>query len=303
MGNLNVSCVNPRALKPAPTTLCGCEHLWYPQFMITPLTSVQPQTEHILIVVKTYPTPSRSTIEASCTAGVTNSGEFVRIFPVPFRHLDGDRQFQKYQEITARVLPTHDYRPESRKIDPDSIAVIGSPLPTTNGWEERRQRVGHLMTCCMCCLQKEQRAKGSPTLGFFRPHEIQELKLEPTTSKWTDVEAGKLAQESFWKPEHVHRLEKIPFQFKYRYRCPHNDCRGHLQSCTDWEMSESYRKWRREYGDSWEEKFRMRYETDMSERFDTCFFTGTMHQHPNSWLIVGLWYPRKGPRQLALDLR
>ena len=58
-------------------------------------------------------------------------------------------------------------------------------------------------------------------------------------------------------------------------------------------MSQSFRKWRSEYGPHWEEKFRTRYEHDMIDRFDTCFFAGTMHQHPNNWLIVGLWYPLK----------
>ncbi len=70
--------------------------------------------------------------------------------------------------------------------------------------------------------------------------------------------------------------------------------------CTDWEMGQSYRSWRR-YGQEWEAKFRQRYERDMIERNDTSFYVGTVHQHPNRWIIVGLFYPPKpgGPDLFA----
>jgi hypothetical protein len=55
----------------------------------------------------------------------------------------------------------------------------------------------------------------------------------------------------------------------------------------------SYRAWRRQYGDEWEAKFRHRFEMEMIEKNDTHFFVGTIHQHPSSWIIVGLFYPPK----------
>ena len=62
-------------------------------------------------------------------------------------------------------------------------------------------------------------------------------------------------------------------------------------SCTDWEMGESWRSWKDKYGEQWEQKFRQRYETEMIERLDTHFYVGTVHQHPDAWIIVGLFYP------------
>jgi hypothetical protein len=35
------------------------------------------------------------------------------------------------------------------------------------------------------------------------------------------------------------------------------------------------------------------YERDMIERNDTSFFVGTVNNHPNRWIIVGLFYPPK----------
>jgi len=69
--------------------------------------------------------------------------------------------------------------------------------------------------------------------------------------------------------------------------------------CTDWEMGQSWRSWRRAYGSQWEAKFRERYERDMIDRNDTSFFVGTVHQHPHRWIIVGLFYPPK-PADLPL---
>jgi hypothetical protein len=54
---------------------------------------------------------------------------------------------------------------------------------------------------------------------------------------------------------------------------------------------ESYRKWKKEYGAHWEQKFRQRYETDMITKYDTHFFVGTLHQYPGTWIIIGLFYP------------
>lgn len=83
------------------------------------------------------------------------------------------------------------------------------------------------------------------------------------------------------------------------HRCGDLDCNGHTMLCTDWEMLEAYRSWRREYGDGWEEKFRNKFEKQMIEKFDTHFFVGTVHQHPGSWIVVGLFYP---PKQTTKDL-
>ena len=29
----------------------------------------------------------------------------------------------------------------------------------------------------------------------------------------------------------------------------------------------------------------------MQSKYDTHFFVGTLHQHPNNWIIVGLYHP------------
>ena len=55
----------------------------------------------ILITVKAYPTPSRTYDDLVCTAGVTENGQWIRIYPVPFRALVVNDYFKKYQWISA----------------------------------------------------------------------------------------------------------------------------------------------------------------------------------------------------------
>lgn len=62
-------------------------------------------------------------------------------------------------------------------------------------------------------------------------------------------------------------------------------------------MAESYRQWRRRYGDGWETAFRNRYEREMKEKYDTHFYVGTVHGHPNNWVIIGLYYPPKAAQE------
>ena len=57
------------------------------------------QTIEALVVVRTYPVPSSLSIESSCTAGITRSGEWVRLYPIPYRLLDPEQKFSKWQWV------------------------------------------------------------------------------------------------------------------------------------------------------------------------------------------------------------
>ena len=59
-------------------------HYYVEHFMMKKLYT----TERILITVKTYPTLSKKYAELVCTAGVNETGEWRRIYPVPFRQLN-----------------------------------------------------------------------------------------------------------------------------------------------------------------------------------------------------------------------
>jgi hypothetical protein len=101
----------------------------------------------VLILVKTYPLPSRGHQEVVCTAGITESGEWVRLYPIDYRYRPRDQQFEEYQWIEVELEPKgskNDKRRESRRPVLESIRRIGEPLSTKRKWAARRQIVDRL---------------------------------------------------------------------------------------------------------------------------------------------------------------
>ena len=93
--------------------------------------------ERILILAKTYPSPSAQYVETSCVAGISQDGAMRRLFPVPFRMIEDGQQFRKWQWIDVRVEKApKDHRPESHKIYVDTINC-GDVIDTKKAWSGR----------------------------------------------------------------------------------------------------------------------------------------------------------------------
>ena len=127
------------------------------------------QSVEILILVKAAPQPSTTYGETVCVAGLLGPAErptWIRLYPVPFRYLDGDRQFGKYQliQVTTRSAGG-DKRRESHKIVADSIAITGS-LST---WARRSAWIERLDTPTMCSLQEAVKPRPKRHLARRRP--------------------------------------------------------------------------------------------------------------------------------------
>ena len=256
--------------------------------------------KRVLILVRTYPVPANKGVEVSCTAAVTENGEWIRLFPVPYRYLPMDKRFEKYQWVDLSVQKSsRDTRPESYHLNLETIK-LGSKIAPTRGWADRKSRLKHLIRPSLCAIQQEQEVNGSPTLGLFRPGRIKRLVIKKCAADWTQKEKVILGQQTLgfqFAPNQ--QLEKIPYDFTYEFTCADPSCRGHKMKCTDWEMGEACRQWRNKYGEHWEQQFRAKFERDMMSKHDTHFFVGTVHMHPNNWMIVGLFYP---PKETTPDL-
>jgi len=59
----------------------------------------------VLITVMNYPHPSRSHQELVCTAGISEEGDWVRLYPVDYRYRPNHQQFKKYQWIELGLAP------------------------------------------------------------------------------------------------------------------------------------------------------------------------------------------------------
>lgn len=97
----------------------------------------------VLIAVKTYPTLSSKYDELVCTAGFLEDGSWIRIYPIPFRKLEYDKQYSKYDWVEVDLERNHsDFRPESFK--PKSIETafkIIAHFGTEDSWRLRKEIV------------------------------------------------------------------------------------------------------------------------------------------------------------------
>lgn len=72
--------------------------------------------QRVLIAVKTYPTLSEKYSELACTAGFREDGSWIRLYPIPFRLLELDQRYKKYQWVEVDIAKNKsDPRPESYK--------------------------------------------------------------------------------------------------------------------------------------------------------------------------------------------
>ena len=254
----------------------------------------QPVTEELLILTKTYPSPSASLRETTCVAAVSATGELRRLFPVPFRFLEGAKQFRKWEWIRARIaVPTKDHRPESRRIDADSITSTGRIVIKRGDWSERLKWIESHTMPSFAALEVRRQQTGQ-TLGFIRPTRI--VKLEITKLKnadWTEEDKAKLSQDGLFDSAAVKArapLRKLPFDFHYHYE---SGGKTEKHKLVDWEVGALYWRCFRDHGPAgWESKFRQRLETDFAQK-DLLFLMGTIHRFPDQWLIVGFVYPPK----------
>lgn len=278
--------------------------------MTQPMSSPH-ETIEFLPLVKAYPALSRKYGEVSCVAGVRMSGpgspEWIRLYPVPFRSLSDDSRFSKYQPIQVRVQRHGgDRRPETRRPDRDSIELAGPPIPSDRAWERRRRFVEPLMAASMCELRRRQHADGT-SLGVFRPRQVLDLVIEPADVDQAkrDIARAWAAQASLLdevpaeeRTHQLRELELVPWSFKYRYTCAEPDCPSHTQSIIDWEIAEFYRRIR--HTSDWRERLKKRWVAELcAPDRDTAFFVGNQHQHPGSFLVLGVWWPPRRPEQLA----
>jgi hypothetical protein len=261
-----------------------------------------------LVVVKTYPNPSQKYGETVCCAAVDmNTREWVRIYPVNFRRLPA--KFKKYQVIECRWRrPNNDPRPESRRVDQDSIR-LGEQIGTKNGWRDRLRWLPPRYPSVEA-VDEEHRASGL-SLAVIRPRRITGLLIEkapPWTAKQLAIVSQQMLNLGESESLRQRELEQVPFKFRYRFWCEDDRCKGHTKQVLDWEIHQSYRRWRREYGRQWEAKLREKYESWMLEKTDLHLVLGTMQKHPDTFTIVGLIYPPRpkvesgDPGQLSLEL-
>lgn len=259
-----------------------------------------------LILVKTYPSLSTTYNELVCTAGMLEDSSWIRIYPIPYRMLKDEQQYPKYGYIELDVERNKsDHRIESyRPINiSTSLQVIGK-IGTENGWAERRKIVLRNVENNLSDLIERSR-RDHISLAVYKPAKILDFVWESTSREWDKNKLAKvkanLMQRSLFD-EHKETttmfkvVKKLPYKFSYCFI--DSDGSSHKFMIEDWELGALFWKCVNN-GDSEDtacQKVRQKFFVDLCKK-DLHFYLGTTLAHPNTFIIIGTFYPPKQQEQ------
>jgi hypothetical protein len=266
----------------------------------------------VVVLVKAAPVMTSHLEETMCVAGARvdrGEPEWVRLHPVPFRDLEDDRRFAKYQTVSVAVRrPRSDRRPESWSPVHGSI-LPGARMGTGGGWAQRRALIDRLGEATMCELVEANRSgsgAGTPSLAVVRPTEPPSLLItlrdRDQIREWERRAKGAASRVSLFADQEKRKpgFEVVPWSFRYAFRCGSPGCRGHEQTIVDWEALALWRRIRNR--SDWQEQMRLKFERTLWRGRDTVLFVGNQEQRPAAFLVLGVFWPPEIPRQGLLDV-
>jgi len=253
--------------------------------------------KRVLVIAKTEPSPSKKYGASVCTAGITDDGEFIRLYPVPFRiFCDNKTRFSKYDWIEVECEKADDDpRKESYKIKGD-IKVVRHVGPEFN-WAERNDLILPLASKNFSELEEK-----NASLGLVRPSEVLSFlksKISDGSINSDVKEHHKTLQMIFEEEGNSVHMKPIPAisnideYYRYKFKCK-DDESIHEMMCEDWELYESVRSWKETYGTDemvWEKIYEKFFDIFINDR-NLHFFVGT-HYRWGTWVIIGVYYPPK----------
>ena len=174
-----------------------------------------PETEtdlELLVNCKTYPAVSKKYVETVCTGGVQADGQFVRLYPVPFRLLDEREQYERWDIIRVRAYrDTKDQRPESWHLCPGTPITVVRHLHTDKQvWEWMHRTV---------FASTEEMAGRGLTNGCVKIEPL-ELYWAPDEKEWSPQQLTTLQQSNMFatKAQMAELAERVPWQFRLKLR-------------------------------------------------------------------------------------
>ncbi|MDE0151337.1 MAG: hypothetical protein OXK80_02415 [Bdellovibrionales bacterium] len=259
---------------------------------------MNPEKIRVFITVKTYPTLSAKYDELVCTAGITEKGNWIRIYPVPFRKLQWKNQYKKYQWIELDVIRnTDDFRPESHK--PINRGQSINIKEKVEHWGDKKNIIFQetIFTNMKDLIANAKNQKTS--LAIFKPKEIVDFKIEPTEREWDAQKIKQIEEESrqlnlFDSDQNSYeifqRVKKLPYKFSYSF-IDEEDTKSTLM-IEDWELGALY--WKYENEQEAIQKVKQKFFDELKQK-DLYLFLGTTKKFhnisPNPFIIIGVFYP------------
>jgi hypothetical protein len=243
------------------------------------------QKRRVYVLVKAYPQPSQTYEETVCCAGVSENGEFVRLYPIRYRRLPADARFDRFDLIEVEgERPRDDHRPESFHVDEGSIRILshGSKLKP-----EGKVKIWLPLVAPSLSALRASNDKNRASLGIVRPdtNSVRFTWIDASKSAKQDQAIGHaLFQQSSLLESPLKPLTAPEYAFYYAYTSGGTKSKGQIH---DWEVQAAYYNYKKLYGaDALAHMDEMYGQTMPAQNLH--LILGTMKAHPKQFIIIGL---------------
>jgi len=244
--------------------------------------------KRVLIIGRASPEPSKKHIETVCTGAITESGELLRLYPIPLRYLEQEKRYKQWSwaEFEVRKSPS-DKRKESYIVREDSIRVLAQVDSEAERFDLLSKGIVSDRETLDVMKQKDRTSIGVVEI------DVQDLVGKTRRRDWAK-------EKPYIKQSHLYvekkPLEQPPIEIQMRFRCKNNPaCKVHRCSLIGWEYTEALRKFEIKY-ETLDGAF-MRLREALAKRYmdstkRTFALMGT-HFKYGSWMVAQLYaFPR-----------
>jgi hypothetical protein len=265
------------------------------------------ERKRLLIWGTTYPEFSKTYYETVCTGAIDgDTGRLLRIYPITLRHFE--EPFGAFDWIDAEIeRNTSDVRPESYRINQDSIKIVGhigtKKSRSTNEWAERSKwmlTAGNVFRSVNALV--EARQANHTSLGLVKPKQVIRFRMKYRSpnerDEWEQHREQAIAQKDLFVDvdSKTKDLSFMPVRYYAEFLCEDAACSTtHDMSVLDWG---TYVLSRNEWIKKGAEGAKVSVINKLVERMDlnkrdAHFILGNTKAHPDSFMIVGLFAPPK----------
>ncbi len=240
--------------------------------------SISPLSSRVIILVKALPQPRKQYGETVCCAGITADGHWKRLYPVRFRHLQGEQSFSRWDWVDFKYRkPTRDARHESCHVYEETI-VVGRPLAE----RERASLLNRIIVG-----SAKQAAELGQSLTLIRPRNTRFIfKQKSKVELDEEREAYKLAasQDGFFDQK-LADLEPSPYEFRFTFE---DDSGKHNYQNGDWEAHAMFFRERNNSSEKRALGWMSSVFNDEYPKRGMAFALGNMAKRPQTWQLLGV---------------
>ncbi len=236
------------------------------------------RSSRVIILVKALPQPSKKYGETVCCAGITAEGVWKRLYPVRFRHLQGEQSFSRWDWVDFSFgKPVRDSRAESCHVHEESIRVTGQ-LPE----QERTVLLNRIV------VGSAKHAEGlGHSLALIRPKNTRFVfKPKSKTDLIEEREAYAFAakQDDFFDQK-LADLEPSPYKFGFSFD---DESGHHSYQNGDWEAHAMYFLGRLRIGEKQALKWMDTVFNEEYPKRGMVFAIGNLAKRPQTWQLLGV---------------